>query len=373
MGGGAQGAPAFSRRTGGRPRRRPSRPAGAGDAAARQHVAERAGGRYRAPAIKCAGHAALVKRGRDWPVASSSWEACLRTSSCGHRCGRAQRRVRRLHRGKRYGRGLAAGAESRSSLLPQPRHVAIGSPRRLGGSPLAIDILREVRLEGRPMGLETTQTIRRPSRRRTVCRWRLQYARPPRPLGAQGADALDGLLNLGMGPEESLKRQSSPRRRRMGPVKNATPARPPNARPAPRPLRARRAPAAGPRRGGTEVCGSGTTARITPSNRPITLTTATCAQASAIAEQRRDRSFHRNEYRFRGGLPVGQGVVTGVDVVGPDLVPGNHQAPRAQRRHQPAGHGGLAAAGRRGGDNQARDGYRSIPFSGPSRRRPSGA
>src|SRR5207245_7173571 len=83
----------------------------------------------------------------------------------------------------------------------------------------------------------------------------------------------------------------------------------------------------------------------------------------AVPEQRRDQVVAAQERVQVPRRPArGQRVVAGVDVVGADLVPGDRQPPRAQRRHQPAGHGGLAAAGRRGGDDQARDGYHSMPF-----------
>ena len=101
-----------------------------------------------------------------------------------------------------------------------------------------------------------------------------------------------------------------------------------------------------------------------PSNRPMTPSmTAMSAPAAPWREQRRDQVLaaqHRVQVAARP--PGRQRVVAGVDVVGPDLVPGHRQAAGAQRRHQPGGHGGLAVPGR--GRGHTSRGHGS-PFDAP--------
>ena len=90
-------------------------------------------------------------------------------------------------------------------------------------------------------------------------------------------------------------------------------------------------------------------------------------RATGTVREQRDDPVRAAQERVQvpGRPPGGQRVVAGVDVVRADLVAGDREPGGAQRGHQPAGDGRLAAARGRGRDHEAGGtggGYHSMPF-----------
>ena len=92
--------------------------------------------------------------------------------------------------------------------------------------------------------------------------------------------------------------------------------------------------------------------------------TATSADSRAV-QQQRDNPVFADEERVEvtARLSGGQGMIAGVDEIGPHLVAGYRQPATGQRGHQSGCDGGLSVPGRRRGDDEAGKlgGYHSIP------------